>query len=306
MEKLLEIKMHSKLIIIGSGPAGYTAAIYAARANLKPTLIAGYSVGGQLTGTTTIDNWPGGKDGLTGPQLMEDMKEHAERFGTNIIYGQIVSVDLSKRPFKLVDDWDDEYTCDSLIIATGATAKYLGIPSEMDYTECGVSACATCDGFFYKDQDVAVIGGGNTAVEEAIYLSNIAKNVTLIHRGDKLRAEPILVDQLATKSNVTVLFKEEVAEFTGQNHLERLILKSGKTVDVRGAFVAIGHTPNIKFLNDQLELYNGHVKTHDVVKTNVPGVFVAGDVADELYKQAITSAATGCIAALEAQRFVEG
>lgn len=309
---------HHKLIILGSGPAGYSAAVYAARANLKPAIITGLQVGGQLTTTTDVDNWPGDAHGLTGNDLMARMKAHAERFGTELIYDQINAADLSQRPFRLTGG-NGVYTCDALIIATGATAQYLGLDSESRYMGMGVSACATCDGFFYQGQKVAVIGGGNTAVEEALYLSNIASEVVLVHRRDSLRAEPILQDQLFEKQkngNITILWQHEVAEVTGDDGgVNGLVLKntqdgSTQKIAVTGMFVAIGHTPNTGLFAGQLEMKDGYIVVNsgldgNATATSVAGVFAAGDVADHVYRQAITSAGTGCMAALDAQAFLD-
>ncbi len=297
-----------RVIVIGSGPAGYSSALYSARANYDVKLISGYNFGGQLTTTTEIDNWIGGKEGLTGTELMKNMNEHAVRFGVEVIEDQIYKVDLSKRPFTLYGDFEDEYECDALIIATGSSAKYLNIESERSLLGNGVSGCATCDGYFYKDLPVVVIGGGNTAVEEALYLSSIASKVTLIHRGEKLRAEAILIDKLNNRENVEVLFNEEVEEFIGTPEfgLLEVKLKSGSSVIANGAFVAIGHTPNTKFLQGQLELKDGgYIVTKNGTCTSVDGVYACGDVMDNVYRQAIVSAGTGCMASLDAQRFLE-
>ncbi|MEW6329859.1 MAG: thioredoxin-disulfide reductase [Pseudomonadota bacterium] len=308
---------HSRLIILGSGPAGYTAAVYAARANLNPVLITGLEQGGQLMTTTDVDNWPGDVEGLQGPALMERMQKHAERFKTEIIFDHIHTADLKSRPFKLTGD-SGVYTCDALIIATGASAKYLGIPSEEKLKGKGVSGCATCDGFFYKGQKVAVIGGGNTAVEEAIYLSNIAAHVTVVHRRDKFKAEAILIDQLMAKTkggNISVEWNHEVDEILGdKNGVNGLRIKDkgGKTkqLDVTGVFIAIGHAPNTKIFEGQLEMHGGYIKTQggdqgNATATSVPGVFAAGDVQDHVYRQAVTSAGTGCMAALDADRYLQ-
>ncbi len=310
---------HSRLIILGSGPAGYSAAVYAARANLKPTLIAGLQLGGQLTTTTEVDNWPGDAHGLTGPALMERMQEHAERFGTEIIYDHINEVDLSQRPFVLKGDMD-EFTCDALIIATGATAQYLGLESEAAFMGQGVSACATCDGFFYKNQKVMVVGGGNTAVEEALYLSNIASHVTLVHRRDSLRSEKILQDHLFEKvkeGKISVIWNHQVDEVLGdaQSGVTSVRLKSTQddstqNVDVTGMFVAIGHKPNSGMFEGQLTLRDGYVQVQsgtagNATQTSVPGVFAAGDIADSIYRQAITSAGSGCMAALDAEKYLD-
>lgn len=310
---------HSRLIILGSGPAGYSAAVYAARANLKPTLIAGMQLGGQLTTTTEVDNWPGDPEGLTGPALMERMQAHAERFGTELIYDHINEVDLNVRPFVLKGDME-EYTCDALIIATGATAQYLGLESEAAYMGQGVSACATCDGFFYKNQNVMVVGGGNTAVEEALYLSNIAAHVTLVHRRDKLRSEKILQDHLFAKEKegkISIIWNHAVEEVLGDAkagvtgiRLQSTLDQSTQTVDVSGLFVAIGHKPNTAMFDGQLELRDGYIQvqsgiTGNATATSVKGVFAAGDVADTIYRQAITSAGSGCMAALDAEKYLD-
>lgn len=309
---------HSKLIILGSGPAGYSASIYASRANLQPTLIAGLQVGGQLTTTTEVDNWPGDAHGLTGPVLMQRMQEHAERFGTNIVYDHIHSVDLQQRPFILHGDLA-QYSCDALIIATGATAQYLGLPSEQQFMGRGVSACATCDGFFYKNQKVMVVGGGNTAVEEALYLSNIAQHVTLVHRRDSLRAEKILQDQLFAKEKegkISIIWHHEVAEVLGdaqgvnQVRIKNVQDGSEQVLDVLGLFIAIGHKPNTAMFEGQLELRNGYIQVQsgtagNATATSVAGVFAAGDVADSVYRQAITSAGSGCMSALDAEKYLD-
>jgi thioredoxin reductase (NADPH) len=309
---------HSRLIILGSGPAGYTAAVYAARANLKPVLITGLQQGGQLMTTTDVDNWPGDVEGLQGPMLMERMQQHAERFDTQIVFDHIHSADLASKPIRLIGD-SGEYTCDALIIATGATAKYLGIPSEDQFKGQGVSACATCDGFFYRDQDVAVIGGGNTAVEEALYLSNIAKKVTVVHRRDKFKAEKILQDKLFAKQQsgkVELVWHSAVDEVLGNEQgvtgLRLKNVQDGSTRDltVHGMFVAIGHTPNTALFEGQLEMKNGYItiKTGidgNATATSVPGVFAAGDVADQVYRQAVTSAGFGCMAALDAEKYLD-
>ena len=310
---------HSRLIILGSGPAGYSAAVYAARANLKPTLIAGLQLGGQLTTTTEVDNWPGDPEGLTGPVLMDRMQAHAERFGTELVYDHINEVDLNVRPFVLKGDMD-EYTCDALIIATGATAQYLGLESEQKFMGQGVSACATCDGFFYKNQKVMVVGGGNTAVEEALYLSNIASHVTLVHRREALRSEKILQDQLFEKQKegkISILWNNQVDEVLGdQTGVTAVRLKSttdGATqdVEVQGLFVAIGHKPNSGMFEGQLTLREGYIQVHsgtagNATATSVAGVFAAGDIADSVYRQAITSAGSGCMAALDAEKYLDG
>ncbi len=309
---------HSRLIILGSGPAGYSAAVYAARANLKPTLIAGIQLGGQLTTTTEVDNWPGDPEGLTGPALMERMQAHAERFGTEIIYDHINEVDLSVRPFVLKGDMD-EFTCDALIIATGATAQYLGLESEAAFMGQGVSACATCDGFFYKNQKVMVVGGGNTAVEEALYLSNIASHVTLVHRRDSLRSEKILQDHLFEKEKegkISIIWNHQVDEVLGDNtgvtavRLKSTQDESTQEIDVQGLFVAIGHKPNSVMFDGQLNLRDGYIQVQsgtsgNATATSVAGVFAAGDIADSVYRQAITSAGSGCMAALDAEKYLD-
>lgn len=309
---------HSRLIILGSGPAGYSAAVYAARANLKPTLIAGIQLGGQLTTTTEVDNWPGDPEGLTGPALMERMQAHAERFGTEIIYDHINEVDLSVRPFVLKGDMD-EFTCDALIIATGATAQYLGLESEAAFMGQGVSACATCDGFFYKNQKVMVVGGGNTAVEEALYLSNIASHVTLVHRRDSLRSEKILQDHLFEKEKegkISIIWNHQVDEVLGDNtgvtavRLKSTQNESTQDIDVQGLFVAIGHKPNSAMFDGQLNLRDGYIQVQSGTSGNataasVAGVFAAGDIADSVYRQAITSAGSGCMAALDAEKYLD-
>lgn len=309
---------HSQLIILGSGPAGYSAAVYAARANLKPTLIAGLQLGGQLTTTTEVDNWPGDPEGLTGPVLMDRMQAHAERFGTELVYDHINEVDLNVRPFVLKGDMD-EYTCDALIIATGATAQYLGLESEQKFMGQGVSACATCDGFFYKNQNVMVVGGGNTAVEEALYLSNIAEHVTLVHRRDSLRSEKILQDHLFAKEKegkISIVWNHEVEEVLGDNTgVTGVRLKSTKDdskqeVQVQGLFIAIGHKPNTSMFEGQLNLRDGYIQVQsgtsgNATATSVAGVFAAGDVADSIYRQAITSAGSGCMAALDAEKYLD-
>ena len=310
---------HARLLILGSGPAGYTAAVYAARANLKPVIITGIEQGGQLMTTTDVDNWPGDVEGLQGPALMERMQKHAERFKTEVIFDHINKVELNVRPFRLTGD-SAVYTCDALIVATGASAKYLGIPSETRYRGKGVSGCATCDGFFYKGLKVAVVGGGNTAVEEALYLANIASHVTLIHRRDKFRAEAILVDHLMDQvknGKITLELDQETEEVIGDNNLVKGVriksLKTGvaKTIEVEGVFIAIGHAPNTKIFEGQLDMANGYIKTQcgntgNATATSVPGVFAAGDVQDHIYRQAVTSAGTGCMAALDAERYLGG
>ncbi|MDK1682676.1 thioredoxin-disulfide reductase [Acinetobacter terrestris] len=310
---------HSRLIILGSGPAGYSAAVYAARANLKPTLIAGLQLGGQLTTTTEVDNWPGDPEGLTGPALMERMQAHAERFGTDIVYDHINEVDLSVRPFVLKGDME-EFTCDALIIATGATAQYLGLESEAAFMGQGVSACATCDGFFYKNQKVMVVGGGNTAVEEALYLSNIASHVTLVHRRDSLRSEKILQDHLFEKQKegkISIIWNHQVDEVLGDSksgvtavRLQSTQDGSKQDVEVTGLFVAIGHKPNSSMFEGQLNLRDGYIQVQsgtagNATAASVPGVFAAGDIADSVYRQAITSAGSGCMAALDAEKYLD-
>jgi len=309
---------HARLIILGSGPAGYSAAVYAARANLNPVLITGLEQGGQLMTTTDVDNWPGDVEGLQGPDLMDRMRRHAERFNTQIIFDHIKKAELKSRPFRLEGD-SGVYTCDALIIATGASAKYLGLPSEEKFRGKGVSGCATCDGFFYKGQKVAVIGGGNTAVEEALYLSNIASEVTVVHRRDKFKAEAILIDQLMDKvknGNIKVEWNHEVDEVLGDGSGVtgvRIKDKSDKPKElgVTGVFIAIGHSPNTALFTGQLEMAGGYIQTKsgtqgDATATSVPGVFAAGDVQDHVYRQAVTSAGTGCMAALDAERYLEG
>ena len=306
---------HHRLLILGSGPAGYTAAVYAARANLKPVMITGMQMGGQLTTTTDVDNWPGDVEGLQGPALMERMKSHAERFGTEIVFDHIHTVDLGQRPYRLEGD-AGAYTCDALIIATGASARYLGLPSEEAFMGKGVSACATCDGFFYRNQSVAVIGGGNTAVEEALYLSNIAKDVTLVHRRDSLRAEKILQKQLMEKDNVRVVWNSELDEVLGDDSGVTGIRLRGRDgaedqeLAVTGVFIAIGHTPNTSIFEGQLDMAGGYIKVKSgteggATSTSVPGVFASGDVMDHVYRQAITSAGTGCMAALDAEKYLD-
>jgi thioredoxin reductase (NADPH) len=308
---------HHRLIIVGSGPAGYTAAVYAARAALEPVLITGVEVGGQMTTTTDVDNWPGDDEGVQGPELMERMKRHAERFGTKLINNHVDRVELRVRPFRLFCG-KTEYTCDALIIATGASAKYLGLPTEDAFKGRGVSACATCDGFFFKNQPVAVIGGGNTAVEEALYLSNIASRVTVVHRRDEFRAEQIMINKLverARSGNVEILWNHVLDEVVGNDSgVTGARLKSTKNqapreIAVQGIFVAIGHTPNTKVFEGQLEMEGGYIVTRTGRKglataTSVEGVFAAGDVADPIYRQAVTSAGSGCMAALDAERFL--
>ena len=308
---------HHQLIILGSGPAGYTAAVYAARAALEPVIITGIEVGGQMTTTTDVDNWPGDNDGVQGPELMERMRLHAERFGTRLIYDQVVAVELSQRPFRLTGELA-EYTCDALIIGTGASAKYLGLPSEEAYKGKGVSACATCDGFFFRNQPVAVIGGGNTAVEEALYLSNIASHVSVVHRRDEFRAEKILGNRLIDKAeneNVTILWDHVLEEVLGDGdgvtgvRLKHVRTEEPREVDAQGVFIAIGHTPNTGIFEGQLEMEGGYIVLHPgdtgmATATSVEGVFAAGDVADPIYRQAVTSAGSGCMAALDAERFL--
>jgi thioredoxin reductase (NADPH) len=310
---------HHKLIILGSGPAGYTAAIYAARANLNPVMITGFQEGGQLTTTTEVENWPSGKEGLTGPKLMEDFKEHAERFETQCVFDQIVDVDFTSKPYKLIGEVD-EYTCDSLIICTGASAKYLGLDSEIEFQGRGVSACATCDGFFYKGKEVIVVGGGNTAVEEAIYLSNIASKVTLIHRGDKLASEKILQDRLRDKESqgiVEIKFNTELKEILGNSEgvngvrLYNKIDNNESELKLDGVFIAIGHKPNTDIFKIHLDIRDdGYLKvqggfTGNATMTSVEGVFAAGDVMDSIYRQAVTSAGTGCMAALDVEKYLD-
>jgi len=309
---------HCRVLILGSGPAGYTAAVYAARANLNPLLITGLEQGGQLTTTTEVDNWPGDNEGVQGPELMDRMRKHAERFGTDIIFDQIHTVQLQERPFSLTGD-SGSYTCDALIIATGASAMYLGLDSEEAFKGRGVSACATCDGFFYRNQKVAVIGGGNTAVEEALYLSNIASEVTLVHRRDELRSEKILQDQLLEKAengNVNIEWDTALEEVLGDTSgVTGLRLKNVKTdetkdIDVMGVFIAIGHHPNTDIFKGQLDMNNGYLKVKSgtdgmATQTSIPGVFAAGDVMDSHYRQAITSAGSGCMAALDAEHFLD-
>ncbi|TLE24767.1 thioredoxin-disulfide reductase [Vibrio cholerae] len=309
---------HSKLLILGSGPAGYTAAVYAARANLKPVLVTGMQQGGQLTTTTEVENWPGDAEGLTGPALMERMKEHAERFDTEIVFDHINSVDLSSRPFRLTGD-SQEYTCDALIISTGASAKYLGLESEEAFKGRGVSACATCDGFFYRNQKVAVVGGGNTAVEEALYLSNIASEVHLIHRRDSFRSEKILIDRLMDKvanGNIVLHTHRTLDEVLGDEmgvtgvRLKDTQSDMTENLDAMGVFIAIGHQPNSQIFEGQLEMKNGYIVVKsglegNATQTSIEGVFAAGDVMDHNYRQAITSAGTGCMAALDAERYLD-
>jgi len=311
------MKKHHRIIILGSGPAGYTAALYASRANLSPALIMGLQPGGQLMTTTAVDNWPGDPEGVQGPDLMERMRLHAERFNTLMIYDIINRVDLSKRPFRLEGD-SGAYTCDALIIATGATARYLGLPSEQTFIGKGVSSCATCDGFFYRGKPVAVIGGGNTAAEEALYLSHIASHVTVVHRRDQLRAEKYLADKLIERTkggNITIEWKHLLDEVLGDDSGVtgiRLRHTSGSTkvIPVHGVFIAIGHRPNTELFNGQLDMENGYIRTKcgpdgNFTATSIEGVFAAGDVQDPFYRQAITSAGTGCMAALDAERYLD-
>lgn len=309
---------HARVLILGSGPAGYTAAVYAARANLKPLLITGMAQGGQLMTTTEVDNWPADVHGVQGPDLMQRFLQHAERFDTEIVFDHIDSVDLSRRPFKLVGD-GGTYTCDALVIATGASAKYLGLPSEQEFMGRGVSGCATCDGFFYRDKDVCVVGGGNTAVEEALYLSNIAKSVTLIHRRDVFRAEPIMLDKVHEKVlsgnlrlKLRMVLDEVLGDSSGVTGARLRHVDDGSTEEVAlaGCFIAIGHQPNTGIFAKKLEMKDGYIVTRSglggfATMTSVPGVFAAGDVQDHVYRQAVTSAGTGCMAALDAQRFLE-
>ncbi len=314
---------HVRLLILGSGPAGYSAAVYAARANLQPVLVTGLAQGGQLMTTTDVDNWPADPDGVQGPDLMARFQRHAERFGTEMIFDQIHTVHLNEKPLRLVGD-AGVYTCDALIVATGASAKYLGLPSEEAFMGRGVSACATCDGFFYRGQDVVVVGGGNTAVEEALYLANIARKVTVLHRRDRFRAEPILSDRLIAHTeerdgktgNVEIRWFHELDEVLGDeagvNAVRVLDNRTGEKneIAVQGVFIAIGHSPNTAIFEGQLEMRNGYIVTKggldgDATATSVPGVFAAGDVQDHVYRQAVTSAGTGCMAALDAQRYLE-
>jgi thioredoxin reductase (NADPH) len=309
---------HSRLLILGSGPAGYTAAVYAARANLNPVMVTGLQQGGQLTTTTEVDNWPGDVDGVQGPELMERMLKHAERFSTEIVFDHIHTADLSARPFKLTGD-SGVYTCDALIIATGASARYLGLESEEAFKGRGVSACATCDGFFYRNKPVAVIGGGNTAVEEALYLSNIASTVTVVHRRDKFRSEKILSDKLIERSqsgNVTIEWNHVLDEVLGDDagvtgmRIKHAQDGSTKEIPLDGVFIAIGHTPNTEIFNGQLDMKNGYISVKggsegNATATSVVGVFAAGDVADSIYRQAVTSAGSGCMAALDAEKYLD-
>lgn len=314
----MTIARHCKLLILGSGPAGYTAAIYAARANLNPVLITGMAQGGQLTTTTDVDNWPADVDGVQGPELMERFLKHAERFKTEIIFDHIHTAKLTGKPFELIGD-QGTYTCDALIIATGASAKYLGLPSEEAFMGKGVSACATCDGFFYKNQDVAVIGGGNTAVEEALYLSNIARKVTVVHRRDKFRSEKIMIDKLMEKvknGKIELALNHVLDEVKGNAggvtgiRIRHVQNETAHDLDLQGVFIAIGHHPNTDLFQGQLEMKNGYIVTQggnegNATATSIPGVFAAGDVQDHIYRQAITSAGSGCMAALDAERYLE-
>lgn len=306
---------HHKLIILGSGPAGFSAAIYAARANLNPVVITGIETGGQLTTTTDVDNWPGDVEGLQGPDLMVRMQQHAERFETQIVYDHINKTELGVRPFRLYGD-QAVYTADAVIIATGASAKYLGLPSEEAFKGKGVSACATCDGFFYKKQKVAVIGGGNTALEEALYLSNIASEVTMVHRRDTFRGEKILRDKVMAKDNITVMWNHTLKEVKGDDMgvtgmaIQHVDTQEVQEIDLTGVFIAIGHEPNTSIFVDQLDMNSGYIQIHsglqgNVTATSVPGVFAAGDVADQVYRQAVTSAGFGCMAALDAEKYLD-
>jgi thioredoxin reductase (NADPH) len=310
---------HSRLLILGSGPAGYTAAVYAARANLQPVMITGLQMGGQLTTTTEVDNWPGDVEGLLGPDLMDRMRRHAERFNTEIIFDQIHTAQLQERPFRLIGD-SGEYTCDALIIATGASAQYLGLPSEQAFMGKGVSGCATCDGFFYRNQKVAVIGGGNTAVEEALYMANIASEVTLVHRRQQFRAEKILVDKLMEKVEsgkvrleLDSVLEEVLGDDSGVTGIRVRNVQSDatKTLELQGAFIAIGHKPNTDIFAGQLDMRNGYIVVQSGIEggataTSIPGVFASGDVADHVYRQAVTSAGSGCMAALDADKYLDG
>lgn len=309
---------HSRLLILGSGPAGYSAAIYGARANLAPMLVTGIQMGGQLTITTDVDNWPGDHAGVQGPDLMERMRQHAERFHTQIIFDHIHTAELNERPFRLTGD-SAVYTCDALIIATGASARYLGLPSEQTFAGRGVSACATCDGFFYKGRRVAVIGGGNTAVEEALYLSNIAEHVTIVHRRDKFRSEKILSDKLLERSrtgNITIEWDHVLDEILGDEsgvtgmRIKNVNTDVKKDVELEGVFIAIGHSPNTEIFSGQLEMRNGYIIVKSGLEgsataTSIPGIFAAGDVADSVYRQAVTSAGSGCMAALDAEKYLD-
>ncbi len=309
---------HCRLLILGSGPAGYTAAVYASRANLKPVLITGMEMGGQLTTTTDVENWPGEPEGIQGPELMEKMRKQAENMGAEILFDHIREVDLKQRPFRLIGD-SAEYTCDALIIGTGASARYLGLPSEETFKGKGVSACATCDGFFYRNQKVAVIGGGNSAVEEALYLANIASEVVVVHRRDQFRSEKILADRLKAKAadgNVTIewnhVLDEVLGDDSGVTGMRIKEVNSGETkdIDLMGVFIAIGHKPNTDIFQGQLEMNNGYLRVQggsegNATQTSIPGIFAAGDVADHIYRQAVTSAGTGCMAALDAERYLD-
>ncbi|HEX8615402.1 MAG TPA: thioredoxin-disulfide reductase [Telluria sp.] len=309
---------HAKVLILGSGPAGYSAAVYAARANLQPMLVTGVEQGGQLMTTTDVENWPGDPMGVQGPDLMQRLLQHAERFNTEIVFDHIHTTKLNEKPMRLIGD-SHEYTCDALIIATGASAQYLGLPSETAFMGKGVSACATCDGFFYRNQEVAVVGGGNTAVEEALYLSNIANKVTIIHRRDKFRAEPILIDRLnakAAEGKIVIKYNHTLEEVVGNDsgvtgvNIKSTLDGAITPLSVHGLFVAIGHKPNTSIFEGQLDMHNGYIKTRTGLEgmataTNIPGVFAAGDVQDHIYRQAITSSGTGCMAALDAQRYLE-
>jgi len=309
---------HCRLLILGSGPAGYSAAVYAARANLNPVLVTGVEQGGQLMTTTDVDNWPGDNEGVMGPDLMERMRKHAERFNTEMVFDHINKVDLNQRPFQLTGD-SGEYTCDALIIATGASAKYLGLESEETFRGKGVSACATCDGFFYRNQKVAVVGGGNTAVEEALYLSNIAKEVVVVHRRDKFSSEKILADQIMEKAqngNISIEWNHQLEEVLGDDsgvtgmRIKSTVDGSSKDIDLMGVFIAIGHSPNTSLFDGQLDMEHGYLKVNsgsqgNATQTSIPGVFAAGDVADHIYRQAITSAGTGCMAALDAEKYLD-
>ncbi len=309
---------HCRLLILGSGPAGYTAAVYAARANLEPVLVTGLEMGGQLTTTTDVDNWPGDVSGLQGPELMERMRQHAERFGTDIVFDHIHTAELTDRPFRLIGD-SGEYTADALIIATGASAMYLGLESETAFMGKGVSACATCDGFFYRGQDVAVIGGGNTALEEALYLSNIARHVTVVHRRDQFRGEKILQDQVkqrAEDGNITIRWNATLDEVLGDEtgvtgaRLKSTVDGSTDDIELAGVFIAIGHRPNTELFTGQLEMEGGYIRVKsglegNATATSIPGVFAAGDVMDHVYRQAITSAGSGCMAALDAEKYLD-
>ena len=308
-------EIHHKLLILGSGPAGFSAAIYAARANLDPVVITGIETGGQLTTTTDVDNWPAGQEGLQGPDLMVQMQKHAERFETAVVYDHIHTAELGTRPFRLLGD-QANYTCDALIITTGASARYLGLDSEEAFKGKGVSACATCDGFFYRKQKVAVIGGGNTALEEALYLSNIAAEVIMVHRRDKFRGEKILQQRVIEKDNIRILWDHTLDEVLGDDMgVTGMRIKHGQSgdtteFDLQGVFIAIGHTPNTEIFAEQLDMTNGYIQIHsglegNVTATSVPGVFAAGDVADQIYRQAVTSAGFGCMAALDAEKFLD-